>query len=113
MLFGYLNMLCYEVRFDDFVNLNPIEANETLLELVFEEMFDLENPDASAAIPEIIYDEYQIIQFSLGVMPAELIFGWLLCMIFLLAKTTPLFNRKDKTQNRPGYYSFLYRYRPF
>lgn len=112
-LFGYLNMLCFEVRVDDLVYLTPIETNETLLELVFEGIFDVDHPEDNTVIPEIIYDEYQIFQSSIGLMPVVLIFAWLLCVVFLLSKASPRSNRKDKTQNRPGYYTFLYRYRPF
>lgn len=112
-LFGYLNMLCFEVRFDDLVYSTPVEANETFLELVFEEIFDVDHPEDNTVIPKIIYDEYQIFQSSVGLMPVVLIFAWLLCMVFLLSKVNPPFNRRDKTRNRPGYYTFLYRYRPF
>ncbi|WP_156308620.1 hypothetical protein [Sphingobacterium endophyticum] len=112
-LFGYLNVLCLEVKSSDLFGSSALIANETLVEVVLEEVLDLTHAEQSETLPEIIFDEYRIFSLMLGLIPLVLVFTWLLSR---LSRIIPLIKHPfylSKTLCLPGYYQFLYRYRPF
>lgn len=112
-LFGYLNILCFEVKFNNIIDFVPVEASETLLEVVLEEVLDLEHGPADEVLPELVFDEYTIFALALGVLPVVLIFSWLLRIHSSRIKEVKHPIYLSKTICLPGYYKFLYRYRPF
>lgn len=112
-LFSYLNILCFEVKYGSILDFRPVDSNETLIEVVLEEMLDMSLTDDHESIPEIIYDEYRILVLSLGLAAVVLFFNWLTRNLLLLynAIKHPIY--LSKTICLPGYYSFLFRYSLF
>ncbi|MGJ1206417.1 hypothetical protein [Sphingobacterium lactis] len=112
-LFGYLNILCYEVKSSDLFGFFPVESNETFVEVVLEEVLNMQHPQEGDVLPEIIFDDYRILSLFLGLIPLVLVFTWLIARLREQLTTIkhPLY--LSKTLCLPGYYSFLYRYRPF
>ena len=112
-LFGYLNVLCLEVKSSDLFGGSTLVANETLVEVVLEEVLDLTHSENAETLPEIIFDEYRIALLILGVLPMVLVFTWLISRMsgFRITHKHPFY--LSKTLCLPGYYQFLYRYRPF
>lgn len=109
-LFGYLNVLCYEVKYCTILDSMPIAASDTFLEVVFEDVLDLEHNHAKEEFPDIKFDDYRILSVIVGILPAVLFVLWLLRRLYL---------RNDKVKHsiyyvrrliQPGYYTFLYRY---
>ncbi|MFD1165831.1 hypothetical protein ACFQ2C_09475 [Sphingobacterium daejeonense] len=112
-LFGYLNVLCLEVKSFDLFGSSTVVANETLVEIVLEDVLDLTHTDNSETLPKIIFDEYRIFSLILGLLPLVLVFTWLISRISRLITTIKHPFYLSKTICLPGYYQFLYRYRPF
>ncbi|MGN5955335.1 hypothetical protein ACP6L2_12055 [Sphingobacterium lactis] len=112
-LFGYLNMLCYEVNTCGFFGTPSASANETFVEVVLEEVLNLNHAESDKNIPSIVFDDYRTMGFFLGILPAIMIFAWLFSRAIKLLNTLDHPFYFSKTQCLPGYYNFLYRYRPF
>ncbi|WP_313259861.1 hypothetical protein [Sphingobacterium sp.] len=112
-LFGYLNVLCLEVKSIDLFGSANVVANETLVEVVLEEVLNLTHPVNSEALPEIIFDDYRILSLFLGLIPLVFIFNWLISRLYRVKSTLKHPFYLSKTLCLPGYYQFLYRYRPF
>ncbi|MGB7528938.1 MULTISPECIES: hypothetical protein [Sphingobacterium] len=112
-LFGYLNVLCLEVKSMDLFGSANIIASETLVEVVLEEVLDLSHADHSERLPEIIFDDYRIFSLFLGLIPLVLFFAWLVSRIYRVRSSINHPFYLSKTLCLPGYYQFLYRYRPF
>ncbi len=112
-LFGYLNVLCYEVKYCNVLDFTPVASSETFLEVVLEEILDIAHPDQHENLPDIFFDDYRIIMLTLGVLPIILIFSWLVRRLFLFVKEVDHPDYISKTLCLPGYYTFLYRFRPF
>lgn len=111
--FGYLNVLCYEVKYCNLFDPVPVSSSETLLEVVLEDILDLDHNHENEKLPEIMFDDYRILAMFLGTLPVVLYFSWLLSRLYATS---------DKIKHRiyylrrlifPGYYTFLYRYIPF
>lgn len=113
-LFGYLNILCFEVRSSDIFGFLPVEASETLVEVVLEEVLDLEQHQSAEVLPTIFFDDYRTDVVLLDLIPLVLLITWLFTGLIIESKKTTS-NRFYLSRSicRPGYYSFLYRYRPF
>ena len=112
-LFGYLNILCYEVKQADYFGLAPQASNETFVEVVLEEVLNFSHSDEPENLPDIIFDDYRIFALMLGFLPLVLLVSWLLAKVTLLINDRKHPFYLSKTRCRPGYYHFLYRYRPF
>ncbi|ERJ61033.1 hypothetical protein [Sphingobacterium paucimobilis] len=112
-LFGYLNVLCYEVKYCNIVDFKPVSSSETLLEVVLEEILDVTHPEQHENLPNIFFDDYRILMLILGVLPVILFFCWLVRKLFLFSKEIDHPAYVSKTLCLPGYYTFLYRFRPF
>lgn len=113
-LFSYLNLLCFEVKFCvDSFDVAPIHSNESLIELVLENVLDVDHSELPESLPEIIFDDYRILALSIALLPVILFFAWLIrrALTVLNHRSHPLY--LSKTICLPGYYTFLYRYRPF
>lgn len=111
--FGYLNILCYEVKYCNLADPIPIASSDTLLEVVLDDILDFDHNEDKEVLPEIMFDDYRILALSLGIIPVILYFSWLL-------RRLPVANDKIKHTIYyikrlilPDYYTFLYRYRPF
>lgn len=112
-LFGYLNVLCYEVKYCNLLNLTPVSSSDTLLEVVLEDIFEMSHHTDKEDLPEIMFDDYRILVLLLGIIPAVLIVSWLLRKLLLsneIIRHAIYFVRRSIL---PGYYTFLYRFRPF
>ena len=113
-LFGYLNILCFEVRSNDVLWSFPVEASETIVEVVLEEVLDLEQHHSAEILPNIIFDDYRA-DFPLSnLIPFVLVFCWVFS--FIISELRKPLNNPfylSRVLCRPGYYRFLYRYRPF
>ena len=105
--------MCFEVKYGCVLDLNPIESNETLIEVVLEEVLDLTHADTPEIIPEIIFDEYRILAFVIALAAAVFTMIWWLNTFALRERLLrhPIY--LSKTGCLPGYYSFLSRYRLF
>lgn len=112
-LFGYLNLLCFEVNSSCFFNSGEVKTNETFVEVLLEEVLNMKHADSDEPVPNIFFDDYRAMSLILGLLPAILIFSWLLVRVKELIKTQDHPFYLSKTLCLPGYYSFLYRYRPF
>ncbi|MDR2283587.1 MAG: hypothetical protein LBE37_10275 [Sphingobacterium sp.] len=113
VLFGYLNVLCYEVQYCNMLDFRPVVSGETFLEVVLEEILDITDSEQQETVPQIFFDDYRILFLSLGVLPTILFVVWLLRKLFLFTKTIKHPRYESKRLCLPGYYTFLYRYRPF
>lgn len=112
-LFGYLNILCFEVKTCDFFGSGTITTNETLVEVVLEEVLDIKHAENQEIVPSIIFDDYRTMAFFLGILPAIMVVAWLLARVVELLKSLDHPFYLSKTQCLPGYYNFLYRFRLF
>jgi len=111
--FGYLNILCYEVKYCNLKESIPIASNDTLLEVVFDDILDLEHNEEKEILPEIMYDDYRIMVNFISIMPIVLYFSWLLRRLLVANDTIKHTIYYVKRLILPDYYTFLYRYRPF
>ncbi|MCT1525521.1 hypothetical protein [Sphingobacterium hotanense] len=112
-LFGYLNILCYEVKQTDYFGLATKESNETFVEVVLEEVLNINHSELPESLPGIIFDDYRIFSLLVGFLPMVMVFTWLLSRLINRLKDQDHPFYLSKTLCLPGYYSFLYRYRPF
>lgn len=112
-LFGYLNVLCYEVKYYNLLESTPIASSETFLEVVLEDILSLEHNHEQEKLPEIMFDDYRILALALAVLPTVLYFSWLLRRIFAANDRIKHSIYYLRRLIFPGYYTFLYRYRPF
>jgi len=82
------------------------------LEVVLEDIFDV-SQTSDEQLPEMVYDEYRILLLTFGLAPVVLFVAWLLRRFFVYLKQLKHPFYRAKTRCRPGYYLFLYRFRPF
>ncbi|HLS37704.1 MAG TPA: hypothetical protein VK023_05480 [Sphingobacterium bovisgrunnientis] len=112
-LLSYLNILCFEVKYCYAQNLETIAVGETFIEVVLEDVLNLHHNEEAEKVPEIMYDDYRIFALSLGLLPIVLYFSWILRRIFASNEQIKHTIYYLKRLILPGYYTFLYRYRPF
>lgn len=112
-LFGYLNILCYEVRYCTLFDSTPVAASDTFLEVVLEDVLDLEHSHERETFPEIMFDDYRILHVIVGILPAVLFVLWLMRRFYLLNDRINHTVYYLKRLLLPGYYTFLYRFRLF
>ena len=112
-LFGYLNILCYEVNITGLYSDAVIHPNETFVEVVMEEVLNMEHSEEDKSLLNIFFDDYRILFFSFILIPLVMVFKWLIARLtrFLREEKHPFYF--SKTLCLPGYYRFLSRYRPF
>lgn len=112
-LFGYMNIISYEASCNTLQNGPALFDGDSLIEFVLNDVLDIplekQVPDA-----EVLFDEYRIFQSGVYVLPilfllAAFSFGLL---FFIIKKEYHPFYR-NKSICLPGYYSFLFRYKPF
>lgn len=112
-LFGYLNILVYEAGCNTIQNGQSLFDGDSLIEFVLNDVLDIpvkqNNPDS-----EVMYDDYRIFHSGIYVLPVLFLitaffFGLL---SFIIKKESHPFYR-NKSMCLPGYYSFLFRYKPF
>ncbi len=111
--FGYLNALCYEVKYCYLFDNKPVAASETLLEVVLEDVLNMENNTSKEDFPDIMFDDYRILGLFLGLVPVVLYFSWLLRRFLIINEQVKHTIYYIRRLILPGYYTFLYRYRPF
>jgi|GEM_PF-369953 len=111
--FGYLNILCYEVKYCSLLDPIPVASSDTFLEVVFEDILELEHNHDKEKFPEIMFDDYRILIMILGVIPAIIYFSWLLRRLYVVNDKISHFIYYLRRSILPGYYTFLYRFRPF
>ncbi len=90
-------------------------VTDTLMEYILEDFMDIDgNPIADPEDPDIIYEDYRDITMSLSfILP---IFLFLARDLFINIERFLKFdhpNYDSKMCSEPGYYTFLYRLRPF
>ncbi len=112
-LFGYLNVLCYEVKYCTLAESIPVAASETLLEVVLDDVLHLDHNQDKEEYPVIKFDDYRILGSFFSVLPTILLVSWLLRRLYLLNDSIkhPVYYLRRLIL--PGYYTFLYRYRLF
>ncbi|MCA5005073.1 hypothetical protein [Sphingobacterium bovistauri] len=113
VLLSYLNVLCFEVKYCNFLGQQPVALGETLIEVVLQDVLNLKQDTSTESVPEIMYDDYRIFNLIIGLIPLVLYFSWLLRRVFALNDQIKHVIYFFKRLILPGYYSFLYRYRPF
>lgn len=93
-------------------NFEAIGVGETLIEVVLEDVLDLKQKDTEN-VPEIMYDDYRIFALSFGLLPLVIFFIRRLQRVLASNEQIkhPIYYIKRLIL--PGYYIFLYRYRPF
>lgn len=114
VLLSYLNILGYEAS----ANIPEIEDDylmngESLLEFVLDDLLDLP-VDKETDDVEIRYEKYRFIPYPDYILPLFIVVLWT-CFCFkqiLSLQKHPVYEAK-KRQIIPGYYSFLYRLKPF
>lgn len=111
--FGYLNIICYEVKYCNLLQPQPIASSDTLLEVVLDDILNLDQSDEKEKLPEFMFDDYRILVSALFFLPVILYFSWLLRRIYHLNDRISHVVYYFKRLIFPGYYTFLYRYRPF
>jgi len=114
VLLSYLNILGYEAS----ANIPEIEDDylmngESLLEFVLDDVLDLP-VDKETDDVEIRYEEYRFIPYPDYILPLFVLFLGAMFLFRPLTKVQkhPVYDAK-KRQIIPGYYSFLYRLKPF
>ncbi|QBQ42396.1 hypothetical protein [Sphingobacterium psychroaquaticum] len=112
VLLCYVNILAYEVG----VNAHTHEGilnGESILEFVLDDVLDIPISKTSEDVT-IPYDEYRSMSHQSYLIP---LFVFLITISFAIASVMeqpkhPKYDGK-KRQIFPGYYAFLYRYKPF
>ena len=56
----------------DSLTFNPLEASESFLEIVFEDILQVQPWTEKEIIPDIFYDDYRTLSFMVALMPAIL-----------------------------------------
>lgn len=112
-LLTYLNTITYHDNGDMRQSSDLGLESETLIEFLLEDIFELPM-SGNSEDPDVQYDEYRYGHVT-GVMPP---FKWressLLSpvpLVIILDNTTTLFD--SKTICQPGYYTYLFRLKPF
>lgn len=110
-LFGYLNLLSFEVKYADFAEMTPITATDSLLEVLFEDVLNLESH--TEKLPEFMYDDYSNIAKIILLAPLFFVLNWLITNLLnirtIIKHPVYSFNRLPQL----GYYRFLSRFYPF
>lgn len=112
-LLSYLNILCFEVKYCYMQNFQAVGFGETLIEVVLEDVLDLKQHDNLESIPEIMFDEYRILTLAFGLLPLVFYFSRYFRRIISTNQQIKHIIYYIKRLILPGYYTFLYRYRPF
>lgn len=112
-LFGYLNILVYEAGCNTIQNGQSLFDGDSLIEFVLNDVLDIpvkqNNPDS-----EVMYDDYRIFHSGIYVLPVLFLitaFFFGLLPFIIKKESHPLY--RNKSICLPGYYSFLFRYKPF
>ncbi|MEJ5055076.1 hypothetical protein [Sphingobacterium sp. MYb382] len=110
-LFGYLNLLSFEVKYADVAEMTPITATDSLLEVLFEDVLNFESH--SEKLPELMFDDYSNMVKTILLIPLFFILTWLCRKLLLFERIIkhPVYSFNRLPQ--PGYYTFLYRFFPF
>lgn len=115
VLLCYINILAYEVGGNCYAeNRTSILNGESILEFVLDDVLDLPISESAEDV-EILYEEYRTTQQQAHLSPAILVllisFGFSIDPLVERIKH-PIYTGK-KRQIIPGYYAFLYRFKPF
>ncbi|WP_437919174.1 hypothetical protein [Sphingobacterium sp. LRF_L2] len=114
VLLCYVNILAYEGGADYYLADNSYLLNgESILEFVLDDVLDIPIDEEAESI-ELRYDEYRAMPYQYYLMP---LFVLAVAFLFHLTvveqrKKHPVYDAK-KRQIIPGYYTFLYRLKPF
>lgn len=112
-LFGYLNILVYEANHQSIHTNQAFFNGDTLIEFVLDDLLNIPLKEHAQDI-DVPFDEYRI--FSSGAYILPILF-FLTAFLFSVRFYTyirtyhPYYGNKSNCL--PGYYSFLFRYKPF
>lgn len=112
-LFAYLNIIVYEAGASPAVDKQYNFAGDSIIEFVLDDIMDIPMKTNGNDI-EIPYEKYRVFQTGNFIMP-ELLFFFLIFAFTSICKTIkishPLY--QNKSFCLPGYYSYLFRLKPF
>ena len=109
-LFAYLNIIVYEAD-STAVNKSTVLGGDSLVEYFVDDLLDI--PKSNTDDPEIPHEDYRLYKAGNHVLAATVI---LICFIFsrqILPRIIEHPFYKAKSFCLPGYYSFLFRFKPF
>jgi len=101
------------VKYCNLFAYTPVASSETFLEIVLDDFFELPHNEDKEVLPEIIFDDYRILILFFSIIPLVLYFSWLLRKLIVKNDSIRHFIYFFKRLITPGYYTFLYRFRPF
>ena len=112
-LFGYLNIIAYQASCNSSESSRAVFDGDSLIEFVLNDILDVplekQSPDN-----DVLFDEYRISHSSVSVLPVLLfLVSFFFGQRFEIVKklSHPIYQAKSNCL--PGYYSFLFRYKPF
>jgi len=112
-LFSYLNILAYEASNHSMNNNHTFFNGDSFIEFVLDDLLDIPFNEHAPDV-EVPFDEYRIFNSGVHIMPvllflAAFFFGK---RFFTYIRTYhPFYNNKSNCL--PGYYLFLFRFKPF
>ncbi|MDQ1152711.1 hypothetical protein [Sphingobacterium zeae] len=111
ILFAYLNLLTY----DSFSSATGqvVHAGETIVEYFLDDVLDLDPIQSSHEEKVLLQDDYRIFAVNSQVLPIFIFVFGIVFTALCFAKDDEHPFYRSKTICRPGYYHFLYRFRPF
>lgn len=111
ILFAYLNLLTY----DSFSSATGqvVHAGETIVEYFLDDVLDLDPIQSSHEEKVLLQDDYRIFAVNNQVLPIFIFVFGIVFTALCFAKDHEHPFYRSKTLCRPGYYRFLYRFRPF
>ena len=110
-LFAYLNLLTYE-SFSSATG-QVLHAGETIVEYFLDDILDLEPIHSSPEEKVLLQDDYRIFSLNNQVLSVFIFILGILFTAFCFSKDKVHPFYRSKTLCLPGYYRFLYRFRPF
>jgi hypothetical protein len=112
-LFGYLNIIAYQASCNSVENKHAIFDGDSLIEFVLNDLLDIplkkQSPDAEVTFKKYSISYWVIFLLPIIILLATYFFGQRFVVVKKLSH--PIY--KAKSLCLPGYYSFLFRYKPF
>jgi hypothetical protein len=112
-LFGYLNIIAYQASCNSVENKHAIFDGDSLIEFVLNDLLDIplkkQSPDAEVSFKKYSISYWVIFLLPIIILLTTYFFGQRFVVVKKLSH--PIY--KAKSLCLPGYYSFLFRYKPF